>query len=104
MQPTPGDVYVNTPLTNISIAMLQSADSFIGTSAFPNIPVSKQSDAYFSYDRGYFNRDEMKERAPGTESEGSGYQVDANQTYYCRVYAFHKDVHDQLRANADAAI
>lgn len=104
MQPTPGDVHVNTPLSNISVAMLQSAGNFIGTRAFPNIPVSKQSDAYFSYDRGYFNTDEMKERAPGTESEGSGYQLDANQTYFCRVYAFHKDVHDQMRANADAAI
>lgn len=104
MQPTPGDVHVNTPLTNISIAMLQSAGNFIGTRAFPNIPVSKQSDAYFSYDRGFFNRDEMKERAPGTESEGSGYKVDADQTYYCRVYAFHKDVHDQIRGNADVAL
>lgn len=104
MQPTPGDVHVNTPLTNISIAMLQSAGNFIGTRAFPNIPVSKQSDAYYSYDRGYFNRDEMKERAPSTESEGSGYEVNADQTYFCRVYAFHKDVPDQMRANADAAL
>lgn len=104
MQPTPGDVHVNAPLTNISIAMLQSAGNFIGTRAFPNIPVSKQSDAYYSYDRGYFNRDEMAERAPGTESEGSGYAVDADNTYFCKVYAFHKDVPDQMRANADAAL
>ena len=104
MQPTPGDVHVNAPLTNISIAMLQSAGNFIGTRAFPNIPVSKQSDAYYSYDRGYFNRDEMAERAPGTESEGSGYAVDSDNTYFCKVYAFHKDVPDQMRANADAAL
>lgn len=104
MQPTPGDVHVNVPLTNISVAYLQSAGNFIGTRAFPNIPVSKQSDAYYSYDRGYFNRDEMKERAPGTESEGSGYAVDADSTYFCKVYAFHKDVPDQMRANADAAL
>ncbi len=104
MQPTAGDVHVNTPLTNISVAMMQSASNFIGVRAFPNIPVSKQSDAYYSYDRGYFNRDEMQERAPGTESAGGGYQVDADQTYYCRVYAFHKDVHDQIRANADSAL
>lgn len=104
MQPTPGDVHVNTPLTNISIAMLQKASNFIGTRAFPNIPVSKQSDAYYTYDRGYFNRDEMKERAPGTESEGSGYNVDADATYFCRVYAFHHDIPDQRRANADTAL
>jgi hypothetical protein len=40
---------------------------------FPNIPVQKKSDRYYTYDRGDFNRDEMEERAPGTESEGSGY-------------------------------
>lgn len=104
MQPTPGDVHVNTPLTNISIAYMQSAANFIGTSAFPNIPVQKQSDRYYTYDRGDFNRDEMQERAPGTESAGGGYNVDSTPTYFCRVYAFHKDVHDQVRANADSAL
>jgi hypothetical protein len=104
MQPTPGDVHVNTPLTNISIAFMQSASNFIGTSAFPNIPVAKQSDRYWTFNRGDFNRDEMQERAPGTESAGGGYNVDSTPTYYCRVYAFHKDVHDQMRANADSAL
>jgi hypothetical protein len=104
MQPTPGDVHVNTPLTNISIAFMQSASSFIGTRAFPNIPVSKQSDTYYTYDRGYFNRDEMKERADATESEGSGYKVDDDGVYFCKVYAFHKDVSDRTRSNADAAL
>lgn len=104
MQPTPGDVHVNTPLTNISIAFMQKAESFIGTRAFPNIPVQKQSDAFYTYDRGYFNRDEMKERADATESEGSGYDVNADGVYYCKVYAFHKDVSDRMRSNADAAL
>lgn len=104
MQPTPGDVHVNTPLTNISVAYMQNAANFIGTSAFPNIPVQKQSDRYYTFDRGDFNRDEMQERAPGTESVGGGYNVDSTPTYYCRVYAFHKDVHDQMRANADSAL
>lgn len=104
MQPTPGDVHVNTPLTNISVAYMQNAANFIGTRAFPNIPVQKQSDRYYTFDRGDFNRDEMQERAPGTESVGGGYNVDSTPTYYARVYAFHKDVHDQMRANADSAL
>ena len=68
MNPTPGDVHVNVPLTNISIAYLQNASNFIASRVFPNIPVQKQSDRYYTYDRGEFNRDEMKERAAGTES------------------------------------
>ena len=64
MQPTPSDVHVNAPLTQISIAFLQNASDFIATRVFPNIPVSKQSDRYYTYERGDFNRDEMAERAP----------------------------------------
>lgn len=104
MNPTPGDVHVNAPLTNISIAYLQSAANFVADRIFPNIPVSKQSDRYYTYDRGEFNRDEMQERAPGTESEGGGYTVDNTPTYYAPVYAFHRDVPDQLRANADSVL
>lgn len=104
MNPTPGDVHVNAVLTNISIAMIQSAANFVADSVFPNIPVSKQSDVYYSYDRGEFNRDEMGERAPGAETEGGGYKVSADGIYYARVYGFHKDVHDQQRANADSVL
>lgn len=102
--PTPGDVHVNTPLTNISIAYLQDASNFVAASVFPNIPVNKQSDRYFTYDRGEFNRDEMEERAPATESAGGSYTVDSTPTYYAPVYGFHKDVPDAVRDNADAVL
>lgn len=104
MNPTAGDVHVNTPLTNISIAYLQSAENFVATRVFPNIPVTKQSDRYYTYDRGEFNRDEAEERAPGTESAGGSYSLDNTPTYFCKVYAFHKDVPDQIRGNADAVL
>lgn len=102
--PTAGDVHVNAPLTNMSIAYIQGANNFIADRVFPNIPVSKQSDRYYKYARGDFNRDEMKERAPGSESAGSGFDLDNTPTYYCPVYGFHKDVHDQIRANEDAVL
>lgn len=103
-QPTRGDVHVNKPLTNISIAFMQEARNFVSDTVFPNIPVPNVSDRYYTYDRGYFNRDEMQERAPGTESAGSGYAVDNTPTYYCKVYAFHHDVPDQVRSNADSPV
>lgn len=102
-QPTPGDVHVNRPLTNISIAYMQNAANFIADQVFPNIPVSKQSDLYYLYDRGYFNRDEMEERAPGTESKGGGYKQ-STDPYYARVYAFHHDIPDERRSNADTPL
>ena len=102
-EPSRSDVHVNRPLTNISVAFLQSADAFVATRVFPNIPVGKRSDSYFTYDRDEFNRDEMEERAPGTESAGSGYAI-STDTYFARPRAYHKDVADQVRANADTPI
>lgn len=102
-QPSRSDVHVNRPLTNISIAFVQSADNFVAMRAFPNIPVVSKSDVFFTYDRGEFNRDEMKERAPGTESAGGTYDI-GNDTYFARPRAYHRDVPDQLRDNADSPI
>ena len=103
VQPSRSDVHVNRPLTNISIAYMQLRTNFVAGRVFPNIPVGKQSDAYFTYDRGEFNRDAMEERAPATESAGGTYKI-GTDTYYARVYAYHKDVPDQVRANQDDPI
>jgi hypothetical protein len=103
MNPTPGDVHVNTPLSNISVAYMQKATNFVADRIFPNIPVQKQSDLFWTFNQGDFNRDEMKLRAPGTESEGGGFRV-GTDTYYAPVYAFHRDIHDEVRANADNAL
>jgi len=102
--PVPSDVHVNTPLTNISIAYLQSQESFVASRVFPNIPVSKQSDRYYTYDRGEFNRDEMEKRAPATESAGGDYTVDNTPSYYCDVWALHRDIPDRVRANEDSVL
>lgn len=104
MKPTPGDVHVNTPLSNISVAEIQSMDGFVADKVFPNIPVSMQSDRYYTYDRGYLNRDEMQVRAPGAESAGGDYAVDNTPTYFAQVYAFHHDIDDQRRANEDSVL
>jgi hypothetical protein len=104
MKPTPSDVHVNQPLTNISIAYLQSQARFVADRVFPVVSVDKQSDRYYTYDRGDWNRNEMQERAPSTESAGSGYRLDNTPTYYCREYALHRDIPDQVIANADSVL
>ncbi len=101
--PTRSDVHVNAPLTNVSIAYLQEDNKFISTKLFPLISVPKQSDLYFQYDQGDFLRSEAKDRAPGTESAGAGYDL-TTASYSCSVKALHKDVADQIRANADAPL
>lgn len=101
-QPTPSDVHVNKPLTNISVAFLQRGN-FIADQVFPVVPVAQQSDLFYKFDRDAFWRDEAKLRAPGTESAGGGFTL-TTDSYACKVEAFHKDVDDQLRANADSVL
>ena len=102
-QPTQSQVHVDAILTNISVAYMQRAENFIADKVFPVVPVDKQSDKYFKYTKNDWLRDEAQLRADGTESVGSGYNI-TTETYSAEVYAIHKDVGDQTRANADAPI
>lgn len=104
MQPTRSDVHVNRPLTNISIAYIQRAADFIADKVFPIVPVMKQSDRYFVYDKSYWFSAAAQLRAPATESAGSGFAIDNTPNYFAGVWALHKDVDDQTRANADAPL
>lgn len=99
--PTRQQIHIDQALTNISVAYMQDASNFIADKVFPKVPVQKQSNLYFIYDRGDFWRDEAAERAPGTESAGGDYNISKSDPYFCRVYAYHKDVNEQDRVNAD---
>lgn len=103
MQPTLSDVHVDKPLTNISVAYVQDQDAYIATKIFPIVPVEKKTDKYFFYTKNDWFRDEAEARADGAESKGSGYGL-STDTYSCEVFAFHKDIGYQTRANADAQI
>jgi len=99
-QPNVNNVHIDAILTNISVAYLQNTDNFIADKVFPVIPVDKKSNLYFKYTKDDWFRDEAQRRADGTASAGSGYGL-TTETYMADVYAFHKDIGDQTRANAD---
>jgi len=103
-QPSSGDVHIDGPLTELSVAYIQDQKRYVADQVFPIVPVQKKSDRYFVYDKGDFLRDEAEERAPSTESAGSGYAIDNTPTYYCKPFALHKDIDDQIRDNADAPL
>jgi hypothetical protein len=102
-QPNINSVHVDAILTNISVAYLQNQANFIADKVFPIIPVDKKSDKYFTYTKNDWFRDEAQRRADATESAGGGYNL-STDTYSADVFAFHKDVGDQLLANADAPL
>lgn len=99
--PYNSQVHIDHALTNMSVAYIQDDTNFIADKVFPQVPVMKKSDRYFVYDKGDFFRDEAQERAAGTESAGGGYDVDNTPSYYARRYAFHKDLTDEDKENAD---
>jgi hypothetical protein len=102
-QPTPSAVHVDRPLTNMSLAIMQEESAFIADRVFPNIPVSKQSDLFRTYPRGAFNRNQMKKRAPGTETAGVGYET-STTPYYAHVWGLHHDIDEQTEENADEEV
>lgn len=103
-QPNRSEVHVNRPLTNISIAYIQRAQDFIADKVFPIVPVMKQSDRYFVYTKDYWFRTGAAKRAPATESAGGGFEINNTPTYFCDVWAWHQDVADQTRTNADTPV
>ena len=103
MNPVKSQVHVNKPLTNISIAYLQDANQFVHSRVFPTVPVDKSSDVYFRFNREDFWRNDFRQRAPGTESAGSGFGLDT-ATYHTKRWDLHKDVADSIRSDTDAPI
>lgn len=102
-QPTQNQVHIDAVLTNLSVAFMNEADNFVASKVFPTVPVTKQSDLYFTYSQADFYRDQAQYRADGTESAGSGYSL-STSTYSSQVWALHKDIGDQVRANSDSPL
>ena len=94
-------MHIDKALTNISVKYMQDTANFVADKVFPSVPVQKQSDRYFVYKKEDWFRDDAKERALGTESAGGDYDIDNTPTYFCHKYAFHKDVFEEDRVNAD---
>lgn len=98
--PKTQDAHVDRALTNMSVAYFQDAANYVAEKVFPIIPVKRQADLYYIYDKGDFLRDEAKVRGAISESAGGDYDL-ASATYYCKKHAFHKDVSPDDRVNYD---
>ncbi|MAH47743.1 hypothetical protein CMI37_18120 [Candidatus Pacearchaeota archaeon] len=96
-------VHIDAALTNISVAYQQDRGSFKAEDIFPVVPVQKQSDKYFIFDKAAWHRSEAGLLAPGSETRGANFTL-SNSSYYCEVLGVHMDVSDQLRGNADEAL
>jgi len=98
--PLPSAVHIDEALTNYAVGLMNDPSNYIGSTIFPIIPVSKQTDKYWIWEPGDYLRDGFQVRPPGTESAGIEWSI-SNTSYECNVYAAHIDESDQLVANAD---
>jgi len=96
-------VHVDVPLTNIAVKFMQDSNEFIAGKIFPNVPVAKQSNKYFTFNRDAFARAQAERRSGAEESAGGGYQL-STDNYFCDQFSFHKDVPSDLLANTDAPL
>lgn len=101
--PNVSDVHIDAALTNISVAFFQEAAGFCFNKVFPVVPVEKQTDKYFVWDRADAYRGYAKKRAPGTEAGRIGMRL-SNDSYSADEYALDMPIPDQVRANQDAAV
>jgi hypothetical protein len=98
--PTGSDLHVNRPLTAVSVRYATNAGKYIADKVFPTVPVDQRSDLFTKWSKSDWLRSHAQKRAPGTESPGAGWTI-TRDSFYCDVYAVHKDIDDQDRANAD---
>lgn len=97
-QPTPGDVFVSYPLSNVSLNYVQDQKAGIADKMFPVVPVQFQAGIIWEWDLGYLLKNGMKARGPNTETEGLGNKLN-QKTYATVVEGLHVDIPDQRRAN-----
>lgn len=101
--PTPSDLHVNRPLTNMSVAFMQSLAKFQADNLAPIYPSQKKSDLYFILDKKYWFSDIMKPRGIGAPAIRQGYGV-SQDSFLCDLFALGKEIDDQVRANEDSPL
>lgn len=102
--PTRNMMHVDRPLSNLSIAYMQSASRFVFNKVFPIALVDKETDKYYVFDMDTFLRGRAKRRADGTESAGGGFKVSTDSYDLMDPYGFHKPITQRERDNSDNEI
>lgn len=101
--PMPQNVHIDQALTFFSVAYMAEGKQ-LSTRLFPVVPVKKQSDTYFIYDQGDFNRSDAGNRSPGAEPNYGDYDVTSASPYFCKEWEKAKIVTDEEAANSDSPL
>lgn len=103
-QPTSAETHANdAALANITIAYMQDRALFSCLGVFPRVPVMKQSDFYYTYDKAALLRIDAQLRAPGTPAARSGYSL-STTSYKLQRHALAWPISDPERDFADSVL
>jgi len=97
------DVHVSQPLSNFAVRYQQDDKNFIANKVVPQMPVMKEADKYFTYDRGSWRlSDDI--RTAGTQSNRSTVAQLSTAAYLIEEYALHDVVPYRVIEEADAPL
>lgn len=97
-------VHVDAAVTALSIANLQSMDVYVADKVFPSISVSKQSDFYWTFEKGDLLRGGMGKKAPGAAPNKTNFSINPDAKYSADVWAEAQALPFQTLDNADDAL
>ena len=97
----PEDVHIDTPLSNMVIGF--EPQNIIVDQIFPSVPVGKQSDKYYKWDKGDFFRVPNTLRAPKAKGQEVTYSV-SSDSYYCDNHALRHEEPFEAMANSDLVL
>ena len=97
-EPTARQSHIDRALTNVAIAYSNAA--FVWPEIFPRVPVQKQSDKFFKFDKEAWFRLDTGPRAPGTRAPRGDYRL-STAGYTCVESAIAKQIPDEVVDNSD---
>jgi hypothetical protein len=102
--PVGGDGHVDGPLSNFAVAAFRSGgEGLIGNQIFPEVPVGKQSDKYYTIDKDAFMRVPDTRRAPKTRARRVEFRV-SSDAYFADNFALSGENALEDLSNADEPI
>ena len=99
--PVQGPIHVDRPLTNISIAY--KSEGLISDQLFSVVPVLKESDTYFVFDKAHALRNPQTLRANGAEAN-EDQLVLSTAAYTLEEHALKEIITDRDRENQDPGV
>ena len=97
------DWHIDAGMSEMSIQFAMEPGMYLGNTVMPVVPVAKQYDRYYIWDKDYWFKIPDTRRAPATRANQVETSVSSN-AYYCHNYALEEKIPFEDLTNADEAL